>query len=83
MRAHSLYYDVDTQSQQSGSPVVSYEGGRMEVVGVHKGYASRANLNVATRITPEVADQLTRWGAQMDVLYDYENEVDSHIHAKH
>ena len=49
----AIYYDVDTKTQQSGSPVMAVGcDGEVEVIALHKGYNPRINLNVGTKVTP-------------------------------
>ena len=53
-----IYYDIDTSGGQSGSPVYYCLDGQYYVVGIHA-YGDR--LNSATRIRPEVIDNIRLW----------------------
>jgi V8-like Glu-specific endopeptidase len=46
----TIYYDIDTLSGQSGSPVFKAKGNNA-LCGIHKGYYPQQNLNMATMIT--------------------------------
>jgi len=52
-----LYYDIDTKSGQSGSPVFKGKG-KAIIYGIHKGYSPSKKLNMAVMITHEVVSVL-------------------------
>jgi len=52
-----LYYKIDTQSGQSGSPVFD-ENNRLKLVGIHKGHSPDKNFNTAVMITSEIISVL-------------------------
>ena len=54
----ALFYDIDTVSGQSGSPLFEEEEDIIKIVGVHKGYSPRLKLNLATLITVEMVSDL-------------------------
>lgn len=61
---HKLYYDVDTEGGQSGSPIWFYPDDDLEpvVIGVHSNGAGRTlNANSGVRITPALLDILSEW----------------------
>lgn len=61
---HKLYYDVDTEGGQSGSPIWLYPNGSNTpvVVGVHSNGAGRSlNANSGVRITSLLADKIAEW----------------------
>ncbi len=61
---HKLYYDVDTEGGQSGSPIWLYpdEPSAPVVVGVHSNGAGRSlNANSGVRITPTLAEKIAEW----------------------
>ena len=62
----AMYYDVDTKTQQSGSPVISLNSqGRIEIVGIHKGYNRRINLNVGTKFTDKTMKNINNWALEL------------------
>jgi V8-like Glu-specific endopeptidase len=64
-------YDIDTEAGQSGSPVCfleDVEGQELcHLVGIHKGYEKKGNLNICTMITEEVIAKLEKWMIEMRV----------------
>lgn len=61
---HKLYYDVDTEGGQSGSPIWFYPNGATEpvVVGVHSNGAGRSlKANSGVKITPALASKISEW----------------------
>jgi len=61
---HKLYYDVDTEGGQSGSPIWMYPKDSITpvVIGVHSnGAGTRLNANSGVRVTPVLADKISEW----------------------
>ena len=56
-----VYYDVDTNNCQSGSPVTIEEDKVVQVGGIHKGYDGGKGQNVATRVTPSMVEKIVEW----------------------
>jgi len=60
-----LYYDVDTEGGQSGSPIWIYENDDLEnpiVVGVHAHGAGSSEVgNSGVRITPQIHQLIAKW----------------------
>ena len=50
----ALYYDIDTAPGQSGSAVYIKKGNANHVIGIHKAFEPRLNLNCAAKITTEM-----------------------------
>ena len=66
VKKHKIYYDVDTEGGQSGSPVWFYPDPDMKpvVVGVHSnGAGFSLNSNSGVRITPAIAQNISEWRA--------------------
>lgn len=64
---HKLYYDVDTEGGQSGSPIWLYPNdiATPVVVGIHSNGAGRSlRANSGVRITPVLADKISEWCAR-------------------
>lgn len=64
---HKIYYDVDTEGGQSGSPVWFYPSNDTTpvVVGVHSNGAGRSlNANSGVRITPLLVNKISEWRAR-------------------
>lgn len=66
---YAIYYNVDTKTQQSGSPVIFNNRGEIEVVGIHKGHNPRINLNVGTKITRELVSMVKGWAREMNAAF--------------
>ena len=63
---HKLYYDIDTEGGQSGSPIWLYTqaDSKPMVVGVHSyGAGHSNNANSGVRITQTLAEQIAKWQA--------------------
>lgn len=60
LMAENMFYDIWTQTGNSGSPVFADIDGAFVVVGIH------AFPGKAVRITPAVLDQITRWIAELE-----------------
>jgi V8-like Glu-specific endopeptidase len=58
-----FFYDVDTFGGQSGAPAwIEIENNEPQVIGIHSyGVGGSFTLNSATRITPEVFENIQRW----------------------
>jgi len=70
-----LFYDIDTASGQSGSPLFEEEEDSIKIVGVHKGYSPRAKLNLATLITVEMVSDLYKLMLEMGVSFQVINPI--------
>ena len=58
--AYLVYYDNDTETRMSGSPVMEWTGSAFKVVAIHsRGY--NADYNTGPRITSAVATDLNNW----------------------
>lgn len=71
---HRIFYDVDTMAGQSGSPVMT-TGANRHVIGIHN-YGEDATptafgieANGATRITPELFQEIRKWIAASNTAY--------------
>jgi V8-like Glu-specific endopeptidase len=61
---HKLYYDVDTEGGQSGSPIWFYSDSELDpvVIGVHSNGAGKSlNANSGVRITSVLVDKIAEW----------------------
>jgi len=54
-----IFYDIDTLPGQSGCPV--YISGSNKLVGIHKAYCPKKNLNFAAMITESSLKILKEW----------------------
>lgn len=67
-----IFYNIDTDKGQSGSPVLVTNGKKARVIGIHKGYHTGMLFNLATRITPELVEQIETYASKIGI--DYKNE---------
>ena len=66
VKDHKLYYDIDTEGGQSGSPIWFYPDSNDTpvVIGIHSNGAGLSlHANSGVRITPLLANKISEWRA--------------------
>lgn len=57
----AIYYNIDTEGGQSGSPAYLKYGDKIILVGIHKGYSHHENLNYCTAISKQIVETICGW----------------------